>query len=94
MDSVVDSCENAMAETIIGLYKTEGIRQLAPWRKVDHVEVETLIWGIGSATGGCWGRSEMSHQRSLKRSAIEIRRVRPWGPDSDNGASGEPEAIY
>jgi len=42
--SVGDSYDNAMAETIIGLYKTEVIRQLGPWRNVDHVEIETLIW--------------------------------------------------
>ena len=42
--SVGDSYDNALAETIIGLYKTEVIRQLAPWRNVDHVEFETLAW--------------------------------------------------
>jgi transposase InsO family protein len=39
-----DSYDNALAETIIGLYKTEVIRQLGPWRNVDHVEFETLDW--------------------------------------------------
>jgi putative transposase len=42
--SVGDSYDNALAETIIGLYKTEVIRQLGPWRSVDHVEIETLVW--------------------------------------------------
>jgi putative transposase len=42
--SVGDSYDNALAETIIGLYKTEVIRQLGPWRGVDHVEMETLVW--------------------------------------------------
>jgi len=39
-----DSYDNALAETIIGLYKTEVIRQLGPWRNVDHVEFGTLDW--------------------------------------------------
>ena len=39
-----DSYDNALAETIIGLYKTEVIRQLGPWRNDDHVEFETLDW--------------------------------------------------
>jgi len=39
-----DSYDNALAETIIGLYKTEVIRPLGPWRNVDHVEFETLNW--------------------------------------------------
>ena len=34
----------ALAESVIGLYKTEVIRSLGPWRGVDHVELETLIW--------------------------------------------------
>ena len=42
--SVGDSYDNALAETIIGLYKTEVIHQLGPWRNVDHVEFETLDW--------------------------------------------------
>jgi len=42
--SVGDSYDNALAESIIGLYKTEVIRQLGPWRNVDHVEFETLDW--------------------------------------------------
>jgi len=42
--SVGDSYDNALAETIIGLYKTEVMHQLGPWRNVDHVEFETLDW--------------------------------------------------
>ena len=41
---VGDSYDNAMAETIIGLYKTELIRQRGPWRNVDDVEFATLAW--------------------------------------------------
>jgi len=39
-----DSYDNALAETIIGLYKTELIRRQGPWRNVDHVEFATLDW--------------------------------------------------
>ncbi len=42
--SVGDSYDNALAEMLIGLYKTEVIHQLGPWRNVDHVEFETLDW--------------------------------------------------
>ncbi len=42
--SVGDSYDNAMAETIIGLYKTEVIHRLGPWRGLDQVEMETLVW--------------------------------------------------
>ena len=42
--SVGDSYDNALAETIIGLYKTELIRQRSPWRNIDDVEYATLEW--------------------------------------------------
>jgi len=42
--SVGDSYDNALAETINGLYKTEVIRQRGPWRNVDEVEFATLEW--------------------------------------------------
>jgi len=42
--SAGDSYDNALAETIIGLYKTEVIRWLGPWRNVEDVEFETLNW--------------------------------------------------
>jgi transposase InsO family protein len=42
--SVGDAYDNALAETIIGLYKTEVIEQLRPWLSMTHVEIETLGW--------------------------------------------------
>ena len=42
--SVGDSYDNAMAESIIGLFKTELIRRQGPWRSLDAVELATLEW--------------------------------------------------
>ena len=42
--SVGDSYDNALAETINGLYKTEVIRKRGPWRNLDEVEYATLEW--------------------------------------------------
>ena len=42
--SVGDSYHNALAETIIGLYKTEVIRENGPWRNIEEVEFATLEW--------------------------------------------------
>jgi putative transposase len=42
--SVGDAYDNALAESQIGLFKTELIRPEGPWRDVEHVEVETLNW--------------------------------------------------
>ena len=42
--SVGDSYDNALAETIIGLYKTEVIHRRGPWRQLEAVEYATLEW--------------------------------------------------
>ncbi len=44
--SVGDSYDNALAETVNGLYKTEAIRGpgQGPWRNVEDVELATLSW--------------------------------------------------
>ena len=42
--SVGDSYDNALAESVIGLYKTEVIRRQGPWRHVEAVEFATLAW--------------------------------------------------
>ena len=42
--SVGDSYDNALAETINGLYKAEVIHPNGPWRSVDDVEFATLEW--------------------------------------------------
>lgn len=39
-----DSYDNALAESVIGLFKTELIRQTGPWRGLDDVEYATLEW--------------------------------------------------
>jgi len=42
--SVGDSYDNALAETVIGLFKTEVIRRHGPWRSLEAVEYATLEW--------------------------------------------------
>jgi putative transposase len=42
--TVGDSYDNALAEAINNLYKTELIRQRGPWRTVEQVELATLEW--------------------------------------------------
>jgi len=42
--SVGDSYDNALAESVNGLYKTEVIRRRGPWRNLDAVEYATLEW--------------------------------------------------
>jgi len=42
--SVGDSYDTALAETVIGLFKTEVIRRRGPWRSFEAVECATLEW--------------------------------------------------
>lgn len=50
-----DSYDNALAETINGLYKAELVHRRAPWKTVESLELATLEWVI-------W----FNHQRLLE----------------------------
>jgi len=50
-----DSYDNALAESVIGLFKTEVIHHRGPWRSVEDVEFATLEWV-------CW----FNHHRLLE----------------------------
>jgi putative transposase len=39
-----DSYDNALAESVIGLFKTEVIQRRGPWRSLEAVEFATLAW--------------------------------------------------
>lgn len=77
MGTTGDSYDNALAETIIGLYKTEVIYHRGPWRGLDAVEYATLQWvdwfnnrrllePIGNVPPA---ELEMAYYRQLKESA-------------------------
>ncbi len=42
--TIYRSINNALAESVIGLYKTELIRKQGPWSGLDDVEFGTLEW--------------------------------------------------
>ena len=42
--TVGDSYDNALAESIIGLFKTEVTKLLGPWKSMGQLEWETLKW--------------------------------------------------
>jgi transposase InsO family protein len=44
--NVGDAYDNALAELVIGLYKTEVIRRRGPWRGVEDVDFATLEWVV------------------------------------------------
>ena len=42
--TVGDAYDNALAECVIGLFKTEVINQIGPWKSLREVDWETLKW--------------------------------------------------
>ena len=85
--SVGDSYDNALAETINGLYKAAVIHRKS-WRNREQVELWPRWTGCtGSTTKDCWGRSVTSRQRKPKQLAIGSKLVRPRRPDSNQTAS-------
>ena len=92
--SVGDSYDNALAETVIGLYKTEVIRRRGPWRNIEAVEYATLEWWTGSTVAAFSDRSATSHRSSSRRRTIAVRRTQPRGLDSSNRVSGESGAVH
>lgn len=91
--SVGDSYDNALAETINGLYKTEVIRRRGPWRTLEAVEFATLEWVD-------W----FNHRRlrepigNIPPAEAEARsilkpRTSPWRRDSSQMASAKPGAV-
>ena len=44
MGSRGDAYDTALAESVIGLFKTEVIRHAGPWRSLDDAEYATLEW--------------------------------------------------
>ena len=49
--SIGDSYDNALAESVIGLFKTEVILRRGPWRGLEDVEFATLEWVAWYNTG-------------------------------------------
>jgi hypothetical protein len=93
--SVGDSYDNALAETINGLYKTEVIHRCGPWRSLEAVGFATLDWvdwfnnrrllepigGIPPVEG------ETRYYAQLEEPALAA-----W--DSTKNASGKPGAVH
>jgi hypothetical protein len=68
-----DSYDNALAESVNGLYKTELIRAQGPWRTADQVELATAAWVA-------WWNRDRVHAPSLGRGSGQRGLLtRPFG---------------
>jgi putative transposase len=63
--TVGDSYDNALAEAVNGLYKTELIRRRGPWRTVEQVELATLGWVW-------WWNNQRLHSELNYQTPIEV----------------------
>ena len=66
MGSKGDSYDNAMAESVIGLLKSELIRRRDPWRNLESVASRRWNGKTGSTTKGFLSLSAMCRRQSLK----------------------------
>ena len=73
--TVGDSYDNAMAEAINTLYKTELIRAQGPWRTVEQVELATLEWVW-------WFNNQRLHSELDYRTPIEAEQEYYADPES------------
>ena len=92
--SVGDSYDNALAETINGLYKAEVIWRCGGRGATSRRSSSPRSNGsTGSTTRDCWSRSETFRRPKPKRAIMRRRRVTPWRRDSTEMASGKPGAV-
>lgn len=93
MGSVGDSYDNALAETVIGLFKAELIHRRS-WRSREAVERETLDWVDWYNHRRLLGSIGNIPRQKRRRRTTPATRVAPWRRDSDEMASGEAGAIH
>jgi putative transposase len=66
--SVGDAYDNALAESQIGLYKSELIHAHGPWRDTEHVEIQTLEWAH-------WFNTERTHESIDDLTPVQVEQI-------------------
>jgi transposase InsO family protein len=95
-----DSYDNAMAESIIGLFKTEVIQLKGPWRHLEAVEFATLTWvdwfntrrllePIGYVPPAEYEAAYYAQLEAESTNEPDSRRGARRHPDPDNEADGQ-----
>lgn len=91
--SVGDSYDNALAETINGLYKVEIIHRRGPWRSFEASSLPHSNGSTGSTIAGSWSRSATSRRRKPRHATTPCSKSWLWQRDSNETASGNPAAV-
>jgi hypothetical protein len=90
----VGSCDNALAETINGLYKTELIKPRKPWQTIDEVELATAEWVDWSTTAASTSTAGISHPSNWRRPTTLKSGDQPPAEFSHQKVSGLTGAIH
>jgi putative transposase len=90
--SVGDSYDNALAETINGLYKTEIIRRRGPWKHIEGIEYATLEWVDWFNNRRLLEPIGNVPPAEFEMSYYQQQEGRRWSPDSNNRVSRIPGA--
>lgn len=88
-----DSYDNALAETINGLYKAEVIHWRGPWKSIYVVEPPRSNRSVGSTISDCVTRSVASRQPKLKQTTIAGSRQSPCIPDKQPAPPPPPPLL-
>ena len=91
--SAGDSYDNALAESVIGLFKTEVIRRKGPWKSLESVEYATLEWVDWFNNRRLLEPIEIFHRLNVSRHIMLWRRLRSWWLDSHKKHSGITGAV-
>ena len=92
--SVGDSYDNALAETINGLYKAEVIHRRGPWRTSKLSSSRRWNGWTGSTIAGCWSQSVTSRRQKLRNAIMPCWKHPRWRRDSNQTASGKLGAVH
>ncbi len=76
--SVGDSYDNALAETINGLFKAEVIHRRGPWRSFDAVEYATLEWVDWFNNRRLLEQSGISPQPKQRQTSTRLWKDQTW----------------
>jgi transposase InsO family protein len=98
-----DSYDNALAESVIGLFKTEVIQRKGPWRHVEMVEFATLHWvdwfntrrllePIGYVPPAEYEACYEVRVQSLESEAVDLKIEPPGSPRNGDRVAGRAGA--
>ena len=91
--SVGDCYDNALAETINGLYKAEVIHRRGPWRHSRPSSSRPWNGWTGSTTAGSWSPSATSRRPKPSNATTPCWNNPPWRHNLNQMASGKPGAV-